>query len=336
MTIADTAAFLKARNQFIISSHESPDADGIGAEYALGMALTSLGGQVKIVNADRYSSAYSFIDPAGIIGNLADTPPDDADIARSTAILVDTSDLMYSGDIADRILARARDTIIIDHHQVKGSAFTSICSMPSFSSTCEIVYRILLELGCNISADMATALYAGIVFDTGSFAYSRTTEGTFEAALDLVRKGANPSGIHGLLYESDSVSVLLLRREVLATLELHHDNRIAMQTLTRSMLASTGSSYQEADGFINIPLQAAAVEVSVLFKENDAGILRCSLRSKGAVDVAQIAQTFGGGGHKTAAGFKSPHPLDMIRIKVLELVVAALETSARGKTRVQR
>jgi phosphoesterase RecJ-like protein len=324
MTIAEAAAFLYARDDFIISSHETPDADGLGAEFALSTALSRMGKRVRVVNADRYSDAYKFLDTDGIIGCLAEAKLDEAEIQRSTAVLVDTSDIMYSGDVADRILAKAREVIIIDHHLVKGQAFAPICSMPSLSSTCEIVYRIINELGYDIQADVATALYAGIVYDTGSFAYSKTSAGTFEAALDLVRRGANPSRIHGALYESGAVSVLLLRRDVMSTLELHDNDRIAVQTLSRSMLAGTGSAYQEADGFINIPLQAAAVEVSIFLKENEEGVLRCSLRSKGAVDVANIAQSFGGGGHKSAAGFKSPYPLETIKGKVLELVVAAL------------
>ena len=324
MTIAETAAFLSARDDFIISSHESPDADGLGAEYALASALGHMGKRVRVINSDRYSKAYGFLDAGKILGSLADASIDEAEISNATAILVDTSDIMYSGDIADRILAKARDVIIIDHHQVKGQAFAPICSMPALSSTCEIVYRIVTELGYDIQADAATALYAGIVYDTGSFAYSKTSASTFEAALDLVRRGADPSRIHGALYEAGTVSVLLLRRDVMSTLELHDNDRIAVQTLSRSMLAGTGSAYQEADGFINIPLQAAAVEVSIFLKENEEGVLRCSLRSKGAVDVANIAQTFGGGGHKSAAGFKSPYPLDTIKGKVLELVVAAL------------
>jgi phosphoesterase RecJ-like protein len=93
------------------------------------------------------------------------------------------------------------------------------------------------------------------------------------------------------------------------------------------MLKETGCLYEEADGFINIPLQAGVVEVSVFFKENEECTLRCSLRSKGAVNVAQIAQSFGGGGHKSAAGFKSPYPLETIKNKVLELVKAELAKS---------
>lgn len=324
MTIEETALFLASRDGFILSSHESPDADGLGAEYALATALAAMGKRVSVVNAEPYSEAYGFIDRRGIIGSLETSRPDPEEIAASTAILLDTNDVLFAGEVGDAILAKAREVLVIDHHEAKGVSSAIMCSLPSASSTCEMVYRIVKAMGCSIEADAAAALFAGIVYDTGSFAYSKTSAGTFEASLDLVRCGAEPSAVHSALYESSAVSVLFLRKAVLATLELHAGDRIATQTMTSAMIGATGSSYQDAEGLINIPLQAAAVEVSLFFKENEEGTLRCSLRSKGGVNVAQIAQSFGGGGHKSAAGFKSPYPLATIRERVLELVTSAL------------
>ncbi len=327
MTIDEAAAFLSGRDDFILSSHEGPDADGLGAEYALARALSSLGKRVRVINANRHSDAYDFIDRAGIIECIDDVSLDDEEIRASTCVLLDTNDMMYAGDVADRIIAKAKGSIVIDHHEVKGDAPPNVCSAPSYSSTCEMLYLILKRLGHAFTEETASALFAGMVYDTGSFAYSKTTADTFEAALTLVRAGANPTRIHGALYESSAVNVLLLRKDVLATLELFSDNRIAVQTLTSGMLAETGSSSQDAEGLINVPLQAADVEVSIFLKENEEGMLRCSLRSKGAINVAQIAQSFGGGGHRSAAGFKSPYPLDTIKGRVLELVVIALAES---------
>ncbi len=324
MNIAEVAAFLSSRDDFILSSHESPDADGLGAEFALANALSSIGKHVMIVNAERYSDAYGFIDQSGIIKSLSEVEIDDDAVRRSVSVLLDTNDVMYTGDVADRIIAKADCVLIIDHHEIKGQVDATVCSLPTYSSTCEMVYRIAIELGYDISRDSALALFAGIVFDTGSFSYSKTGPGTFEAALDLVRHGANPSTIHSALYESAAISALLLRKDVLSTLELYSEDRIAVQTMTSAILEASGSTYQDAEGLINVPLQAASVEVSIFFKENEEGTLRCSLRSKGVINVAQIAQSFGGGGHKSAAGFKSPYPLETIKARVLELVVSAL------------
>ena len=324
MTIAETAAFLAAGNHFILTSHSMPDADGLGAEYALARALKALKKDVRVINADQYTDSYRFIDQRGIIESLEQSGIDEKSIRRATVVMIDTNDIQYTGDMADAVIAQAADTMIIDHHEVKERVESRICSVVELSSTCEIAYRILESLGIPVEPDIATALFAGIVFDTGSFAYSKTGTGTFQVALTLVEQGANPSEIHRSLYESSSISVLLLNKAVLSTLELHADNRIAIQTMTAETLRETGSSYEDAEGLINVPLQAACIEVSVFFKENEQGTLRCSLRSKGSVNVAQIAQSFGGGGHKSAAGFKSPFPLALIRVRVLELVSAAL------------
>ncbi|HUW69874.1 MAG TPA: bifunctional oligoribonuclease/PAP phosphatase NrnA [bacterium] len=326
MTIAETAAFLATGNHFILTSHSMPDADGLGAEYALTRALKTLGKDVRAINADQYTESYSFIDQQHVIESLSTADMDDASIKRSIVVLIDTNDIQYTGDMADAIIMKAVDALIIDHHEVKERIDSRICSVPELSSTCEIAYRILEALSIPVEPDMATALFAGIVFDTGSFAYSKTGTGTFQVALALVEAGASPSAIHRSLYESSSISVLLLNKAVLSTLELHAENRIAIQTMIAETLKETCSSYEDAEGLINVPLQAACIEVSIFFKENEQGTLRCSLRSKGGVNVAQIAQSFGGGGHKSAAGFKSPFPLALIRSRVLELVSAALRS----------
>jgi phosphoesterase RecJ-like protein len=122
------------------------------------------------------------------------------------------------------------------------------------------------------------------------------------------------------VYESNSISTLVLMSKVLATLELHYDNQVAVQTMTQELLRQAGASYEESDLLINIPLRSADVRVSVFFKENLEGIKRCSLRSKGNIDVAAIAQSFGGGGHKTAAGFKCVRPFDVMKVEILEML----------------
>jgi phosphoesterase RecJ-like protein len=122
------------------------------------------------------------------------------------------------------------------------------------------------------------------------------------------------------IYESNSIPALRLQSRVLSTLELHYNQHVAVQIMLKEIIDQCGARYEEADSFINIPLKSKDIRVSVFFKENERGILRCSLRSKGNINVAAIAQTFGGGGHRTAAGFKSSFKLDTIKSRVLELL----------------
>jgi phosphoesterase RecJ-like protein len=322
MTIDETASYLTTLDDIIIASHEAPDADGLGAQYALTKGLRSIGKRVRAINADHYAPKYHFIDVDSIVEAMDEAALDQKDLARSTILLVDTNDVMYTGQMYDIAVKKAKDLFFFDHHEAKSVPVTAGCILPALSSTSEMAYLLLTRMGIDISTDMANALYAGIVYDTGSFAYDRTSASTFEAALALVRRGASPTGIHTALYESTSINVLMLKKAVLATLELHHNATVAIQTMTTRTLTETGSAYEDAEDLINLPLQVQLIEVSILFKENMQGVLRCSLRSKGRVNVAQLAQSFGGGGHRRAAGFKSPCPLDTIKAKVLDILAS--------------
>ncbi len=326
MNLDEAAAFFKENNDFLLTSHVSPDADGLGAEYALLSGLLACGKRARAVNADSYSQKYSFIDEKGIIESLAASNLAGMDISEQTVILIDTNDIQFAGEMADIVIGKAKRILILDHHESGGSPDKLACSLSDMSSTCEMVYGILVRLGVPLSLDIAVALFSGIVFDTGSFAYAKTTAGTFTAALELTKAGVKPSYIHSALYESSAISMLLLRKNVLSTLELFDDQRIAVQVMTKAILEESHATYEESEDLINLPLQSKSIQVSIFLKEETtgSGAIRCSMRSKGKVNVAQIAQTFGGGGHKTAAGFKSTLALDAIKEKMIALCTASL------------
>jgi phosphoesterase RecJ-like protein len=336
MTIGEMASYLREGDRYVIMSHDGPDADGLGAAYALALALTAIGKKAIPVVADRLPVKFRFIDQRGIFRSLKDPTPLPFEAKDSSPIVVDTHDLDYLGTSAETYLAAAGTALIIDHHERPASATDSILyealgaeAVPALieenaSSTCELVYLVAKELGSPLALDAAEAIFAGIVYDTGSFSYPKTAERTFSCALELIRLGVVPYTIHRRMYESSSSGALLLQKHVISSLELHADGRIAVQTLTRGELAASGASYEDAEDLVNIPLQDDRVEVSVFFKENAEGRLRCSLRSKGGVNVAHIAQTFGGGGHKTAAGFTCRSGLDAAKADVLESLSAAL------------
>jgi phosphoesterase RecJ-like protein len=152
------------------------------------------------------------------------------------------------------------------------------------------------------------------------FIYPKTTAVTFQIAHELVKLGVKPNETYVNVYESNSISSLVLMAKVLSTLELHYDDQVAVQTMPQDLLREAGAIYEESDLLINIPLRSGDVRVSVFFKENLEGVKRCSLRSKGNINVAAIAQSFGGGGHKTAAGFKCVRPFDVMKLEILEML----------------
>jgi bifunctional oligoribonuclease and PAP phosphatase NrnA len=328
MTIDGAAAFLREHDQYVIISHDGPDADGLGAAYALASTLIAIGKRAVPAVGGKLSDKYCYIDRRGLFANLASSAPGEGlpfPPGEAISIIVDTHDLDYLGAESAAVVGASTAVLMIDHHEPRRKAGELELLDSAASSSCELVFMIARALGVSLPLDAAEAVFAGIVYDTGSFAYPKTGERTFECALELVRLGVAPYEIHKRMFESSSDGSLLLQKAVIASLELRLQGRVAIQSLDRKTLSSTGASYEDAESLVNIPLQNRTVEVSVLFKENLEGRLRCSLRSKGAVNVARIAQAFGGGGHKTAAGFTCALPLAAAKDDVLQSIAATLQ-----------
>jgi phosphoesterase RecJ-like protein len=310
--------FLTRTRRFIITSHETPDADAIGSECAISRALRAMGKEAIILNADPIPRKLAFLDPDNLIQVIEREDQLPADIGEYSLLMLDTNDAQNIGQIASLVLPRVREHFIIDHHEQEEDLLAGNFIQKSASSTAEILYQLLREMNVTIDLVMAQALFTGIVYDTGSFIYPKTTALTFEIARDLVAKGVRPNIVYSKLYESNSISALILQTRVLATLELFFANHVSLLTMTRDMVVNSGANYEEADQLINIPLRSEDIRVSVFFKQNPAGLLRCSLRSKANINVAEIAQSFGGGGHRTAAGFKCRDTLEKTKQIVLE------------------
>lgn len=317
MNIQDLNSFILGYDKFILTAHETPDGDALGSERAMYEALVQLGKEVRILNADSTPNKYNFIDPEGTIGVLNDESELPEDIEDYILLILDTNDINNIGLIRDIIIPKVREYGIIDHHSGGEDILSEHHIVENASSTCEILYGLIIEMGCTLTEQIAESLFVGIVYDTGSFIYPKTTAKTFHIAYHLVSIGVEPNYIYSKIYESNSTSSLILQSKVLSSLELFFGKRVAVQTMLKETVIECGASYEEADSFINIPLKSEAIRVSIFFKENLEGILRCSLRSKGNIDVAEIAQSFGGGGHKTAAGFKCREYLEETRKNVL-------------------
>ncbi len=315
--IEDAVSFINRNTRFYLTAHETPDADAIGAECAAYHALKQLGKDVHIVNADPTPRIFRFIDSSDSVEVLDDSF-DNTQLGNSCLLILDSNDINNIGGIRDIILSNVAEHFIIDHHEEDGTLAKANYIRGNASSTCEMLFEIFELLDVTITQEIAVALYAGIVYDTGSFVYPKTTSNTFRIARSLVEAGAKPNYVFAKMYESNTISSLLLQSMVLATLTLHFEDSVAVQKMTKDTLIASGAPYEEAQTLINIPLQSESIRVSIFLKENKTGILRCSLRSKGDIDVAAVASGYDGGGHKNAAGFKTSLPLDEIEKKVLE------------------
>jgi phosphoesterase RecJ-like protein len=315
--------FLSRHESFILTTHDGADADGLGAELVCRLVFQERGKTVHILNAEKMADRFAFMDPGGKIAvwdqeKYGELPE------KSALLILDTSDEYHIGGMRE-LIGRVRETFIIDHHEPNQFSTLSGLIDSTASSTCEIAVELFQAAGLSLDRDTAAAAFAGLSYDTGSFAYAKTTARSFRTALFLIEAGVHPYEVYRELYESSSTEALLLRKLIISTMEIHAQGRIAGLILRKEFLESTGANIEDAEAFINIPLMAKKISVSVMVKENHDGNIRCSLRSKGVVNVSKVAQQFGGGGHVTAAGFQSKRGIEETLRRVLEIIEPLLE-----------
>jgi len=309
--------FLNRHSSLIITTHENADPDGLGSELVFFQLAKSMGKNARIVNSGGISDKFKFMDPENTIESWEnfENPLD----REAALVIMDTADEYNIGELRD-LIAYAPEVFVIDHHEPNKFNTLKGYADPTASSTCELAVELAMEAGLCLTPANAKAAFAGIAHDTGFFAYSKTTLRTFKAASVLVEAGAVPYDIFTEFYLKSSIGALLLERCVLGSLEIVDQGRVAVQVLKKEFLENCHAALDDTEGFINTPLKCKDVQVSVLIKENREGHVKCSLRSKGMVNVSKIAQSMGGGGHIMAAGFKSSKNLDETRQMILERI----------------
>lgn len=285
---------IRDEEQFLVAAHINPDGDAIGSALALSAALKSMGKKASAYSRDPVPQHYTFLPGqekmrSGLEGPLKADP---------VLILVDCNSPERAG-IGDH---RFRRSIVIDHHET-GSDFGDVRWIDHRAAACGLmIYALIKSLGVKITKPMATNLYAAITVDTGTFRYSNTTAEVLRTGAELVDLGALPGLIAERLYETWSIKRFRLFMMTMNTLEIK--NNLAITYVTRDMLRKTGAKAEDTEHFSNLPRTIGSVKISALLREIDKGIWKVSMRSKGDADVAKIAERFGGGGHKNAAGFK--------------------------------
>ena len=303
--------------RILITSHENPDGDAIGSMLGLGLGLEQLGKEVVYYNKDGVPELLRFLPQSDRIGKSLKDIHGKFDIAFA----LDCTGTNRVGEEFESFLksGRSRHAVIVDHHKTNNSSADFHLLDPASSSTGIIIYSLLKALSVEIDNSIAENIYTTIVGDTGSFRYSNTNPGTFRVAAELVEHGADPAEVSEALFESEPFRKLKLIGLVLNTLEVSDDKKIASVYIDTSMFAESGACREDTEGLVNIPRSLKGVEVAVLFREEwgSGGTLwKVSFRSKGEVDVAEIAESFGGGGHKRAAGCSIPGSLKEVKDKI--------------------
>lgn len=289
-------SFLKKRDDFLIATHINPEGDALGSSIALSMALESIGKRVIVYDRDPVPYFYKFLPGyerfTNSISNLKSQ--------TSNLLLLDCND-PERAELSDFVKKNQPFSVVIDHHRTEKDFGDLRWIVPDASATGQMIYHLIRAMGIEITKDIATNLYTAIAIDTGTFRYSNTDASTLIDASELVRAGAEPAFIATSLYDTWSRGRFELLIMTLNTMEIM--NGIAITTVTKEMFQKTGTDAADTENFANFPRMIADVKISAFFREIEDG-WKVSLRSKGDVNVAEVAETFGGGGHRNAAGYK--------------------------------
>ena len=314
---------IHARSRFLISSHARPDGDSIGSQLAMAYALEALGKEVRLVNADPAPDHY--MEFPGV---------DRIEIARAVERTdADALIVMESGDLTRTGVSglEGRFTINIDHHQ-GNTHYGTINWVDESAAACgEMVFDLIEALGVPLTIEIATHVYLAILTDTGSFHYSNITPKTFDIARRTVEAGVNPAAMARRVFDQNSFGKLKLIGALLAEMDLLDSGRLAAMYLNDDIMNATGTTYNDTEGLINLPLTAREIQAVVFFKLGADGDVHVSMRSKYDVDVRSVAARHGGGGHKNAAGFKVRGPLAAVRDAILEQLAEAIAVGVQTR-----
>lgn len=312
---------IAARQSFLLTGHENPDGDCLGAEVALFHLLRTLGKRVAIVNPDPIGRGFDFLQRHTPFQHLGDGPLPEFEVA----VLLDCNQLSRTGALAPRIRSSGATVAVIDHHVGSDAGDGAVCFVdPTAAATGALVRRLYREFDVPLSLAAAEGVFVSLVMDTGWFRYSNTDHEVLSMAAELVAAGVEPSVLYDRLYRRmhpDSAGVLAL---ALSRHELRLGGKLAMVCLDRALTERAGHAGFDTDLVIDPLRSLEGVEVVAILKERFDGVVKVSLRAKGDIDVQRIAATFGGGGHKKAAGSAMPGPLAEAAAALAERVRVAL------------
>lgn len=319
--IEQIAHQLQTSNRLLLTSHANPDGDAVSSMLALGLALKKIDKDVLWLNESPIPAVYRFLPCVDRIFQTVN-----ADQQFDAAVVLDCADMNRVG-CTTALIDRAAVVVNIDHH-ASNTFFGHLQYIDSNAcATAELVYRLLKTMDISPDADIATAIYTGILTDTGSFRFSNTNSAAFAICTEMTELGVDPYDIAQHVYGPYPLERIKLLNLALDSIEISDNRKLSVMTVTQSMLNQTGTQSEDVDGLIHYARRIQNVKVAALIQELPngnqppglPGQYHISLRSDGTVDVAAIATSYGGGGHLTAAGFGMKATLSQVKGEIASL-----------------
>lgn len=316
---------IERTSSFILTSHCRADCDALGSEMALARALESLGKQVAIVNGDEVPEHIAFMDREGRIQVAGSTMPLELMRGYEALIVLDTSAWGQLGPMAEVVRSFPGAVVVVDHHQSEDDMGAQVFKDAAAEATGRLVLELIEQLGVDLTPQIAEPLFAAIATDTGWFRFSSVGEATFLALAKLVAAGASPPAIFSRLYEQHTLPRLYLRGRILDHVKGECGGRLMWTYVSQRDFAETQAQQTDTEDAINALLTVAGAEVAVMFVELEPQKTKVSLRSRSDADVSMVAEQFGGGGHRAAAGITFAGSLDEAQTAILDALRSVLE-----------
>ena len=324
--LSQVVELIENKQNFAITTHVRPDGDGIGSSLGLCWLLRSLGKNAEIIFRDAIPGSYLQLPGAEEIKQVSEIEK-----KYDAVFVIECSDSMRPGikGLENQL------TVNIDHHSTSANFGMVNWIDATASAVGEMIYNLCKAIGGRITREIAQCVYLALVTDTGSFHYSNTTERTLKIASELVKAGAKPAQISEIVYNSYSWSRIELMRQVLSTIKRDKTGHVVRMRQSLEMSKESDSVDGDNSGFVNIPLSAKEVEAVVYMRETFPNAYRVSLRSKDGINVARIAEKFGGGGHKNASGCRVEGDWDEWEEKIVEAVSEAVEAVHKDTEKIE-
>lgn len=314
--LSQVVELIENKQFFGITTHVRPDGDGIGSSLGLCWLLRSLGKNAEFIVSDKIPIAYQNLPGAEEIRLVSEI-----DREYDAVFVIECSDILRP-EIKN---LDKQFTVNIDHHATCEHFGTVNWIDSTASAVGEMIYNLCKAIGGRVTKEIADCVYLALVADTGSFHFPNTTDRTLKVASELVKVGVKPAEISEMIYNSYTWGRIELMREVLNTVRRDASGRVAFMRQTLAMKRLSGAVEGDNANFVNYPLMAKEVVAVVYMREVEENGYRVSLRSKGDINVAKIAESFGGGGHKNAAGCCVRGDWDERELEIVAELIKAVE-----------
>jgi bifunctional oligoribonuclease and PAP phosphatase NrnA len=302
---------IRKKKRFLLTTHVMPDGDGLGSEMALHRYLKSLGKDSWVINSSATPLKFELVDPKNEIRVVDAT----GKLPKADVVLVlDTHDPKMLGPMESLLRKLKVPILYLDHHVLDEDQVINKNEYhfvdEKYGSTGELVYALLKSLKAKVDRSIALPLYVSILTDTGSFRFHRTTPTSHRVTAALLETGISPEDVYRRIYARDSFAKIRLFGHVLENVKTSEDERIAWLLITKKTRDRYNASVEDTEAFVNQLTLIEGVDVGILFREEDDGRIKVSLRGNRNIPILSVAKKFGGGGHHFAAGMRMSYSLD--------------------------